>query len=99
MHKDHASLQMGVQMSHLSKRMAHWLSNFEEYSFVVLYKPGLGLKHTVVTAVNPLCVDIANAYRNESFYSSIVDYCINPSPDGLRKLTISTHPSRAQPGR
>jgi hypothetical protein len=37
---DHASLRTATKSPHLSQRMAHWLSDFSEYNFVVHYKPG-----------------------------------------------------------
>ena len=37
---DHASLRTATQSSHLSQRMARWLSFFAEYNFEVKYKPG-----------------------------------------------------------
>ncbi|KAE9323390.1 hypothetical protein PF008_g17374 [Phytophthora fragariae] len=37
---DHASLRTAMKSSHLSQRMARWLSFFAEYNFVVHYKPG-----------------------------------------------------------
>ena len=37
---DHASLRMDINSSHLSQRMARWLSFFAEYNFSVEYKPG-----------------------------------------------------------
>ncbi|KAG3077721.1 hypothetical protein PI124_g20103 [Phytophthora idaei] len=37
---DHASLRTAMKTSHLSQRMARWLSFFSEYNFVVHYKPG-----------------------------------------------------------
>ena len=37
---DHASLRTAVNSSHLSQRMARWLSFFAEYQFFVEYKPG-----------------------------------------------------------
>ena len=37
---DHASLRTAVYSSHLSQRMARWLSFFAEYNFSVEFKPG-----------------------------------------------------------
>ncbi|KAG4047240.1 hypothetical protein PC123_g17411 [Phytophthora cactorum] len=37
---DHASLRSAVEWSHISQRMARWLSFFAEYDFWVEYKPG-----------------------------------------------------------
>ncbi|KAE9163869.1 hypothetical protein PF005_g30264 [Phytophthora fragariae] len=37
---DHASLRTAMKSTHLSQRMARWLSFFTEYNFVVHYKPG-----------------------------------------------------------
>ncbi|KAG3127040.1 hypothetical protein PI126_g22048 [Phytophthora idaei] len=37
---DHASLRTAVKSSHISQRMARWLSFFAEYDFRVEYKPG-----------------------------------------------------------
>ncbi|GMF49045.1 unnamed protein product [Phytophthora fragariaefolia] len=37
---DHASLRTATSSSHLSPRMARWLSFFAEYNFMVEYKPG-----------------------------------------------------------
>ena len=37
---DHASLRTATQSTHLSQRMARWLSFFAEYNFEVKYKPG-----------------------------------------------------------
>ena len=37
---DHASLCTTENLSHLSHRMARWLSFFEEYNYSVEYKPG-----------------------------------------------------------
>ena len=36
---DHASLRTVTQSSHLSQRVARWLSFFVEYHFEVKYKP------------------------------------------------------------
>ena len=40
MYTDHASLRTAVKNSHLSQRMARWLSFFSEFNFVVFYNPG-----------------------------------------------------------
>lgn len=52
--------------------------------------------NTAVTVVNPLRVDIADAYLRDEFYLPIIRYSRDPSDEALRKLTA---PTRAQVAR